>query len=38
LLWDLAGNWEQKLMVFENGLMRKRFGSEREDITGDWRK
>jgi len=25
-------------MVFENRLMRKRFGTEREDITGDWRK
>jgi hypothetical protein len=29
---------KQRLRVFENRVLRRIFGPERDDMTGDWRK
>ena len=29
---------EHRLRVFENRVLRKIFGSKREDVTGEWRR
>jgi hypothetical protein len=29
---------ERRLRVFENGVLRRIFGPERDEITGEWRK
>jgi len=29
---------EHRLRLFENRVLRKLFGRQREEITGDWRK
>ena len=29
---------ERRLRVFENRVMRRIFGSERDEVTGEWRK
>jgi hypothetical protein len=29
---------EHKLMVFENRVLRRIFGSKRDEVTGSWRK
>ena len=29
---------EYRLGVFQNRVLRKMFGPEREEVTGDWRK
>jgi uncharacterized membrane protein len=29
---------EHRLRVFENRVLRKMLGSQREELTGDWRK
>jgi hypothetical protein len=29
---------EHKLMMFENGVLRKIFGPKRDEVTGGWRK
>jgi len=29
---------ERRLRVFENGVMRRIFGPNRDEVTGDWRK
>jgi hypothetical protein len=29
---------EHRLRVLENGVLREVFGSERDEVTGDWRK
>jgi hypothetical protein len=29
---------EHRLRVFENGVLRRTFGSRRDEVTGDWRK
>jgi len=29
---------ERRLRVFENRVMRKIFGPERDEVTGEWRK
>jgi hypothetical protein len=36
--WRLALREEHKLVVFENMVLRKIFGPERDEVTGDWRK
>jgi hypothetical protein len=33
--WSLALTEEQKLRVFEYRVLRKMFGPEREEVTGD---
>ena len=36
--WSLTLKEERKLRVFENGLLRRIFGPERDKVTGEWRK
>ena len=36
--WSLTLRDERRLMVFENRLLRKIFGSKRDEVTGEWRK
>jgi hypothetical protein len=36
--WSLALRVEHKLRVFENRVLRRIFGSMRNDVTGGWRK
>ena len=36
--WSLGLKEEHKLRVFENKVLRKIFGAERDKITGQWRK
>ncbi|KAJ4441800.1 hypothetical protein ANN_11658 [Periplaneta americana] len=31
-------NWEQRLRIFENKVLRKIFGAKRDEVTGEWRK
>jgi hypothetical protein len=36
--WSLALRKEHRLRVFENRVLRRLFGSKREEVTGEWRK
>jgi hypothetical protein len=36
--WSLTVREEHKLMVFENGVLRRIFGPKRDGVTGGWRK
>jgi hypothetical protein len=36
--WSLTLREEQRLRVFENRVLRRIFGSKRDDMTGNWRK
>jgi len=36
--WSLTLREECRLRVFENRLLRRIFGSKRDEVTGDWRK
>jgi hypothetical protein len=36
--WSLTLREEHKLRVFENRMLRRIFGTRREEVTGDWRK
>jgi len=36
--WSLTLREERRLRVFENRLLRKVFGSKRDEVTGEWRK
>ncbi|KAJ4433926.1 hypothetical protein ANN_16241 [Periplaneta americana] len=36
--WNLTLREEQRLRVFENKVLRKIFGAERDEVTGEWRK
>ncbi|KAJ4441688.1 hypothetical protein ANN_11546 [Periplaneta americana] len=36
--WTLTLREEQRLRVFENKVIRKIFGAERDEVTGEWRK
>jgi hypothetical protein len=36
--WSLAQRDELRLRVFENWLLRRIFGPNREELTGEWRK
>jgi len=36
--WSLTLREERRLRVFENRVLRRTFGSERDDVTGKWRK
>ena len=36
--WSLTLWEERKLRVFENRVLRKIFGSRREEVTGEWRR
>jgi hypothetical protein len=36
--WSLTLKEEHRLGVFENRLLRRIFGSKRDEVTGEWRK
>jgi hypothetical protein len=36
--WSLTLREEHRLKVFENKVMRRIFGSKRDEVTGGWRK
>jgi hypothetical protein len=36
--WSLSLKDEYRLMVFENMVLRKTFGSKRDEVTGEWRR
>ena len=36
--WSLTLREERKLRVFENRVLRRLFGSKRNEVTGEWRK
>jgi hypothetical protein len=36
--WSLTFREECRLRVFENWVLRKKFGSKRDEVIGEWRK
>jgi len=36
--WSLTLREERRLRMFENGVLRRIFGSKRDEVTGEWRK
>jgi hypothetical protein len=36
--WSLTLSEEQRLRVFESRVLRGIFGTERDEVTGDWRR
>jgi hypothetical protein len=36
--WSLILREERRLRVFENRVLRRVFGHERDEVTGEWRK
>ena len=36
--WSLKLRQERKLRVFENMVLRRIFGSRRDEVTGEWRR
>jgi hypothetical protein len=36
--WSLTLREEQRLRVFENRVLRRIFGSKKDEVTGEWRK
>jgi len=36
--WSLTLREERRLRVFENRMLRRIFGAERDKVTGEWRK
>ena len=36
--WSLTLREKRRLRVFENGVLRRIFGTKRDDVTGEWRK
>jgi hypothetical protein len=36
--WSLILREEHRLRVFENRVLRKKFGPKRDEVTGGWRK
>ena len=36
--WSLTQREGRRLRVFENRVLRRVFGSKREEVTGEWRK
>ena len=36
--WSLTLMDEYRLRVFENNMLRKIFGPEKDEVTGEWRK
>jgi hypothetical protein len=34
--WSLTLREERGLRVFENMMLRKQFGSKRDEVTGEW--
>ena len=36
--WSLTLRKERKLRVFENTVLRRKFGPRRDEVTGEWRR
>jgi hypothetical protein len=36
--WSLTLREENRLRIFENGVLKRIFGSKRDEVTGKWRK
>ena len=36
--WSLTLTEERRLRVFENRMLRRIFGPERDEVTGEWRR
>jgi len=36
--WSLTLREERRMRVFENRVLRRIFGPERDEVTGEWRK
>jgi len=36
--WSLILREERRLRVFENRVLRREFGPQRDEVTGEWRK
>jgi hypothetical protein len=36
--WSLTLREERRLMVFENMVLRRIFGTNRDEVAGEWRK
>jgi hypothetical protein len=36
--WSLTLREEHRLRVFDNRVLRRIFGTRRDDVTGEWRK
>ena len=36
--WSLTLKEERRLRVFENKMLKRIFGSKRDEVTGEWRK
>jgi hypothetical protein len=36
--WSLTFRKKRKLRVFENRVLRRRFGPKRDEVTGEWRR
>jgi hypothetical protein len=36
--WSLTLREERRLRVFENRMLRRIFGPNRDEVTGEWRK
>jgi hypothetical protein len=36
--WSLTLREENRLRVYENGVLRILFGTKRDEVTGEWRK
>jgi hypothetical protein len=37
-IWSLTLREESRLRVFESRVLRRMFGSERDEVRGEWRK
>jgi hypothetical protein len=36
--WSVTLREERRLRVFKNWVLREKFGVERDEVTGEWRK
>jgi hypothetical protein len=36
--WSLTFREERRLRVYENRVLRRKFGPKRDEVTGQWRK
>jgi hypothetical protein len=36
--WSLTSREEHRLRMFENSVLRRIFGSKKDEVTGEWRK
>jgi hypothetical protein len=37
-IWSLTLREEQRLRVFENRVLRRKFAPKRDEVTGEWRR